>query len=277
MLSAEIPVPPVIQHRGPTFGRIFHSLLAAAAPHISIESTDFDVLKEEYPDADELRTYDAIIVSGSAASAYDPLPWIHALEKFLVRVYEEYPKIKLFGSCFGHQIVCQALLGALVEPDPNGWELGIQEIDLAPEFQRSLSPPNSSMRLQFIHADHVVLPDQLPSGWMRVGTTKHCAVQGVYEEGRVFTLQGHFEFDKFVNQETVKWLFGETWAKDRVWEALQSMEGADDAILVAEMIVQFFVAGSEKLARRDENVGKAEAALLGESMGVVLDDGLKVA
>ena len=59
------------------------------------------------------------------------------------------------------------------------------------------------------------------------------------QPGRVFTLQGHFEFDEFVNGETVKEFFrdrGEEWVEERLGEI---EKGDDDAGVVAEMVVRF--------------------------------------
>lgn len=58
------------------------------------------------------------------------------------------------------------------------------------------------------------------------------------QPGRVFTLQGHFEFDAFVNGETVKVFFedrGEEWVAERLLE----IKKGDDAEVVAEMVVRF--------------------------------------
>lgn len=62
------------------------------------------------------------------------------------------------------------------------------------------------------------------------------------QPGRVFTLQGHFEFDAFVNGETVKAFFedkGEEWVAER----LVGVEKGDDAGVVAEMVVRFALLG----------------------------------
>jgi GMP synthase-like glutamine amidotransferase len=250
MLNADIPVPNVFAQRAPTYGRIFHQLLTQASPNIKIQSTDFDVMQDEYPGS--LADFDAVIVSGSANSAYDDLPWIHKLDAYIRDVYVHHPRVKIFGSCFGHQIVCQSLLkeyGVKVEQDPNGWEIGVKEVKLHPRFQKAFKERTASvnladsMRLQFVHHDHVVIPspELLPTSWMSVGNTQHCAVQGVYEPGRVLTLQGHFEFDRFVNRECIKHFFESTWEAESLEEALAAIEADDDSKDAALMIVRFFL------------------------------------
>jgi GMP synthase-like glutamine amidotransferase len=250
MLNADIPVPNVFAQRAPTYGRIFNQLLGQASPNITIQSTDFDVIQDEYPRS--LENFDAIIVSGSANSAYDDLPWIHKLDAYIRDVYAHHTRVKIFGSCFGHQIVCQSLLkeyGVKVEQDPNGWEIGVKEVELHPRFRKVFGKRTNSvnladsMRLQFVHHDHVVIPspELLPTSWMSVGSTQHCAVQGVYEPGRVLTLQGHFEFDRFVNRECVKHFFEPTWEAERLEEALAAIEADDDSPDAARIIIKFFL------------------------------------
>lgn len=251
MLNAELPVPSVIVQRAPTYGLIFHELLARVSSDITIQSTDFDVMKEEYPAS--LLDFDAIIVGGSANSAYDDLPWIHKLDDYVREVYLHHPRIKIFGSCFGHQLVCQSLLkdyGVRVEVDPNGWEIGVKDVTLHKGFRdafkrevrkSNLDQVDAKMRLQFIHQDHVVIPspEAIPSSWITFGSTQHCAVQGIYQPGRVFTLQGHFEFDRFINSECVKMFFGE-WAPEELRSALEAIDADDDSLIAARMVLGFF-------------------------------------
>ncbi|KAF2867729.1 class I glutamine amidotransferase-like protein [Massariosphaeria phaeospora] len=306
ILNADLPVPAVRSSpHTATYGAIFHTLLSSAAsrlsqksatqktpsqhptqhptqtpplspspalppapaPTITITSTSFNILANAYPSSLSLPTTSALLITGSAASAYDDAAWIRRLERFLRSVYAEWPRVKVFGSCFGHQVVCRALLGGdvVVERDPKGWEIGVQEISLAPEFREGFgktarpllddhdctapsananAPLPPTLRLQFIHADHVRLrtPRALPPGWVVVGSTPHCAVQGVYQPGRVLTLQGHFEFDRFVNRETLR-VFGEGWGREVLEEGLAAVDQDDDARVVAEMVVRFLVEG----------------------------------
>ncbi|KAI0176839.1 class I glutamine amidotransferase-like protein [Pestalotiopsis sp. NC0098] len=257
MLNTDLPVPNVRAKLG-TYGTIFHRLLSDAATRISpttkVESADFDVVQGEYPVS--VSDFDAILITGSAASAYDNVEWIRVLDEYVLNVYQHHPRVKMFGSCFGHQLICQSLLrhlGVVVEKDPNGWELGRP---LTPDEETSREPESEaspSLRLQFVHADHVKIPDPgvLPPPWTIVGSSDHCAVQGVYEKDRVFTLQGHFEFDRFINTETIK-VFGALWKPDELNKALEAMNAEDDAERAAEMVMRFLMADVESQA----NVGR---------------------
>ncbi|KAF1962339.1 class I glutamine amidotransferase-like protein, partial [Byssothecium circinans] len=257
MLNADSPVPNVIS-RFETYGHMFHELLVAAAsrihPDVRIESTYHDVVQMQYPES--LADSDVVLITGSAASAYDDVEWIRRLDGYVSDVYTRHPHVKIFGSCFGHQLVCQSLLrpyGVRVEKDPNGWELGVKEIEVEDGFRKALGKGTQShsnsqecdgipetMRVQFIHADHVRIPslDSLPDSWLMMGQTKHCAVQGAYEPGRVLTMQGHFEFDLWINTEIIE-VFGATWKEDVLEQVLNSIDADDDSEAAAEMVIRF--------------------------------------
>lgn len=255
MLNADVPVPAVVTNRAPTYGRIFHELLSAATSHVQpdleIISDDFDVMKGNYPAS--LSDFDAIIISGSANSAYDDLEWVRKLNTYILNVYQNEPRVKIFGSCFGHQLMCQSLLnnrGVIVGPDPKGWEIGVHNITLHDRFRTTFTKNAAtlleefprSVRLQFVHHDHVVLPtiNSLPPTWMTVGSTDHCIVQGVYEPGRILTLQGHFEFDQFVNAETVKFFFPNL-VPEVLSQHLDAIHADDDAVAAARMVLAFLL------------------------------------
>lgn len=72
----------------------------------------------------ELTGYKGYIITGSNNSAYDNDPWIRELESFVQRFYARYGNIedpscpKLYGSCFGCQVIGKAL-GGHVERIPD--------------------------------------------------------------------------------------------------------------------------------------------------------------
>lgn len=287
MFNADTPVP-AVRPTHPTYGGIFHNLLSQAAGRIindltRIISDEFDVVQDQYPA--NPADYDAIVISGAAASSYDDLPWAKKLDSYVKMIWDEYPQVKMFGSCFGHQILCQSLLrdaGVRVEKDPTGYELGVQEIRLTDKFAKDLVhrglrsaggileqalPPTpgedgqttwtnheskQSMKLQMIHADQVVLPASgtLPTGFHNIGSSDHCRVQGVYHADRLLTYQGHFEFDRFINTETLK-VFGAKWDKERLDRGLKSMDADDDAPMGADCVLRFFMSGHTAFALGD--------------------------
>ena len=165
-------------------------------------------------------------------------------------MYHEYPSIKLYGSCFGHQVICKALFegrGVVVEKDPSGWELGVHTVDVSDDFVRhfpeALGSESQSLTLQFLHGDHVRLDNaSLPASICVVGSTPHCHNQGIYEPGRLLTLQGHPEFDQFITTEALKLVSQRVgWEPEFTKAAINSAMASDDAGLAADIMVRFFL------------------------------------
>ena len=294
ILDTDVPIPQVYAERG-LYSTQFRTLLRAAASRLNsqpveIHTTAFDAVGGCLPPLECLRTatsegsgplgpIDGILITGSAAAAYDIThqPWIAELQKFIQCVYAEYPEVKMFGSCFGHQIIAQALLGVdssscngstkdvdgkktavKVEYSPEGHEVGIVPITLDEQFKSAFpilsNLPTGSFRLQLIHGDRVVSVSDpnvvsLPDGWVNLGHTAKCSIQGLYKPSRVLTYQGHFEFDTFVNRETC-FAFAKrgNWPSEKVEKFVKQIEVAavpgkeddDDSKVAAEVVVQFF-------------------------------------
>lgn len=300
ILDVDVPVPAVYAARG-FYSSQFRALLQSAAarlnlPASSIYTTAFDVVGGSLPPLQALRSslrpttngaadeqtlnplalpIDGILITGATAGAYEAAkhPWIVPLQNFIQTVFDDFPHVKIFGSCFGHQIIAQAFLSShargasdstpppsvKVEHCPHGSEMGLASVKVNPEFSAhfpalsaSLPLPNE-MRLQMIHGDWVAfLPgqDKLPEPWLNVGSTEACPVQGLYYPGRVLTYQGHFEFDVFVNTEScLEFARRGGWDKIAVERYLGLIargrvegivEDADDSKAAAEVVVLFF-------------------------------------
>lgn len=144
--------------------------------------------------------------------------------------------------------------------------MGIQPITLQPSFTARFPPlaratAQNPFRIQLIHGDIVVptpeteaVADQagvsLPAPWSSIGSSAQCAIQGLYNPGRVLTYQGHFEFDTFANGELMH-EFGRrgSWSAAVVAEYQEQIyrsripgleEEDDDAKAAAEAVLLFF-------------------------------------
>ncbi|GFF44778.1 putative glutamine amidotransferase-like protein C13C5.04 [Aspergillus udagawae] len=301
ILDLDVPVPTVYATRGLYSSQFTRLLVSAAArlsqslnKEITISTSSYDAVGGILPPAhllhpsppgpggkeSEKRSINGILLTGSSASVYraDQHPWISSLQAFLNDVYVNYPHIKLFGSCFGHQMLARTLVpGCMVEACPGGYEVGVHAIALEGEFVTRFGfpllsslisapaaegPGRKEMRLQLVHGDWVVSERGLPDDWVNVGSTSRCPIQGLYRPGRVLTFQGHFEFDVFVNRETCL-EFGRRWGWDgEVVEgylrAIEAGDGEDDAEVAAEMVVCFF-AGEDM---RAPDSGQREAKMM---------------
>jgi len=106
------------------------------------------------------RDADGFIITGSSSSVTERLPWMLRTEELVRGIADA--GTPLFGICFGHQIVGQAL-GGLVAKNPRGREIGTQTVRV---LQHSpLDPILEGLPREF-HANHTHVDSvvQLPKG-----------------------------------------------------------------------------------------------------------------
>ncbi|KAK7423431.1 hypothetical protein QQZ08_009111 [Neonectria magnoliae] len=157
----------IARERG-QFDKIFAAWVCAAVEarnkkktvkeRVVVELKGWNIVdKDQYPDLNDI---DALIVTGSTSSVYEDQLWIHQLSNFIqgsfinikaqyyhpsitaseIDVYENQSHVKIYGGCFGHQIVSQALLssyGLGVQKSPNGWQVGVHSVSLRRSFRQS--------------------------------------------------------------------------------------------------------------------------------------------
>lgn len=255
VLNCDRIVPASRAAYGQLYSERFAAVLTAAADrlgmHGRVRFSAYDVPEGEYPVPSAI---DGIIMPGAIAATYDSDPWIAVLRTYLQRVYRDYPKVRMFGACFGHQLICEALLGphgARVIPNPQGYEIGVESIKVNPAVVRhapwlELGGRGDSgeleLRMQLCHGD-VVAPLSVPDGWICIGSTPKCAVQGLLEPSRVLTFQFHFEFDSHMMADFLKHFFAQDsrFSDKALRQAFERIRADDDADLVAEWVVRFFL------------------------------------
>ncbi|KAF9524926.1 class I glutamine amidotransferase-like protein [Crepidotus variabilis] len=171
----------------------------------------FDVVsKMEYPSSQDEDQYDCMMLTGSAASAYENLEWINILVDYVARIAESKPNIKLIGICFGHQIIARALGSACV---PNGgkWEVGPTPIHLTDLGRRIFGSDKDTLTIQQMHRDHV---PSVPPNFHLLASTAITPNQGMVKflgnpplddktssnlpPIQIITVQGHPEFTESV-------------------------------------------------------------------------------
>ncbi|KAH6668500.1 class I glutamine amidotransferase-like protein, partial [Halenospora varia] len=230
----------------PLFEELFGSPGQEGVPAVTPIISSYDVVQGEYPTS--LNGVDVVVITGSSASVNDGHKhWIYKLQLFMKTVWYFEPHIKLFGSCFGHQILCKTILGLDVKRIK--WEIGVQPIILSSDFIGEFSTATSSkppkpMRIQLVHQDHVILPPDgiLPPNCMIIGRSAGCQIQGVYWPRRMLTFQGHPEFDRHICRETTKSFLVEDLEMDSDLrkESLQAIDQDDDSWWTRQAIWSFF-------------------------------------
>ncbi|KNG44675.1 hypothetical protein TW65_08600 [Stemphylium lycopersici] len=256
---------PDSQEETSSFGVVLGELLKKAGdehdPSLGIETAMQYVVEPDggvIPKPEEIsEDIHAILITGSCWDAHGDDPWILKLMQFIRDVWINRPDIRFTGICFGHQILCRTL-GATVKPQKNGeWELSHQPIYLSNIGRELFDLPatESKIHLHQMHLDHVVNPpspdttDLIPKGtkvhvW---GTSEHTGVQGVYIQKRLFTTQGHMEFDeKLVKRQLQMRVDSGSVDKKDANGAAERADWMHDGLLVAKAVLRFFHGDDDK-------------------------------
>lgn len=118
VLQTGDPVPSVEARRG-SFARMIQDVIG---PLWSGDYTVSDARTGEPPPAENVA---AIVITGSASNVPNREPWMLRTEAWLRDVVGA--KVPVFGICFGHQILAQALGGEVIR-NPRGREIGTTTI-----------------------------------------------------------------------------------------------------------------------------------------------------
>jgi GMP synthase-like glutamine amidotransferase len=149
------------------------------------EFKTFNILDDEFP-KDHLEC-DGWIVTGSPHGVYEDHSWIPTVSQLINNVYEA--NLPIFGVCFGHQLIAQAL-GGHVEKSEKGWGLGLHtyQVNNKPDYMSNLS---EEVTLNICHQDQVLQP---PQGATVYAKSEFCENAGFYIKDKVLTMQAHPEF-----------------------------------------------------------------------------------
>ena len=149
------------------------------------EFKTFNILDDEFP-KDHLEC-DGWIVTGSPHGVYEDHSWIPTVSQLINNIYET--NLPIFGVCFGHQLIAQAL-GGHVEKSEKGWGLGLHtyQVNDKPDYMSNLS---EEVTLNICHQDQVLRP---PQGATVYAKSEFCENAGFYIKDKVLTMQAHPEF-----------------------------------------------------------------------------------
>lgn len=145
-----------------------------------------------FPDDLINRGYTHVIHSGSALSINEPASFTDKAVKFIKDARDK--GVWQMGICFGHQLVCRALLGEqAVRSSPKGFEVGWKNVSFT-ESATGLFNINHTERVWQHHFDEVTA---LPEGSELLGTNDHSKIQAYINYSQhLLGTQFHPEFNK---------------------------------------------------------------------------------
>jgi GMP synthase-like glutamine amidotransferase len=210
----------------PTFGRyggMFQTLLGPDHAY-----TVYDVQAGQLPAAPGEQ--DAWLITGSAAGAYDPLPWIEPLSDFLRAAKGEVP---LVGVCFGHQIMAQAFGGQVVKSE-RGWGVGLHRYAIERPQTWTDAP---SVAIPASHQDQVVT---LPPGATVVGGSAFTPFGMLSYGGQsAISMQFHPEFDPAYAAALIEARRGTRYTDPEADAAIATLHQPNDRARVGGWIATF--------------------------------------
>lgn len=134
------------------------------------------------------RDADAFVITGSSSSVTERAPWMLRAEGFIREIVSA--RTPLFGICFGHQMVAQAL-GGEVTKNPRGREIGTARVDRIADDPIFAGLPRT-FDVQATHVDSVA---RLPQGARVLATTSLDPYAAFAVGPLVKAVQFHPEFD----------------------------------------------------------------------------------
>ena len=177
-------VPASLRGRFGPYPRMFETMFERTGMGFS-----FDMVAasdgEPLPDPGSLE---AIVITGSPAGVYDPLPWMDPLRAFIRRAYAE--KTPMLGICFGHQIMADAL-GGHVRKSEKGWGLGRHSYRVAqpPSFMQDAG---AELAVACSHQDQVITAPAEADIILASDFTPNAGLS--YRNGAALSFQPHPEF-----------------------------------------------------------------------------------
>lgn len=174
-----------------TFSQMFSRLLCS-------ENDCCDVYNVAQGDKlpEDITSYDGYVLTGSHYNIRDMKDWYNDVVHLIQSIAYSYSHIKVYGSCFGCQMIAYALGGQVDRNPKQNFILKAENIILEDSFCDIFNTADKRGNLTLIesHGDQVHL---LPPGAIRLGSSQSCENE-IYicgSKNNILACQGHPEFE----------------------------------------------------------------------------------
>ena len=174
---------------------------------------------------------DAWLITGGAAGAYDPEPWIGQTLDFLRAARGQ---AAMVGVCLGHQLMAQAFGGQVIK-SPKGWGVGENQYRVL--THEPWMDGATTIRLPASHQDQVVEAPPGAQVWAASDFTPFAGL--IYPNDRAISMQPHPEFDPAYAIELIETRRDGPLTPDQADRAIASYSGPDDRARVGGWINTF--------------------------------------
>ena len=147
------------------------------------EFKTFNILDSVFPESHQ--ECDGWIVTGSPHGVYEDHDWIPTVSQLIIEIYRA--QLPIFGVCFGHQLIAQAL-GGHVEKSIKGWGLGLHTYEINNKTELALKNKDFIKTAEDVHKlKHKISILGLQKGYVIATDYENNLKEGNY------TLQEDFE------------------------------------------------------------------------------------
>ncbi len=206
---------------------------------LNADYTAYPVLDDNFPTS--AQEADLWVITGSKFGAYEDHSWVPPLEAFIREVRAA--NRLMFGICFGHQIIAQAL-GGVVRKSEKGWGLGIHEYQTTPDWPQELGEAPGKIAIQAYHQDQV---EEKPHSAVTIASTTFCEHGALWYPGFAITIQGHPEFAKPFASALIESRRGSVLMDEDVVQGLRNMAIEDNRAMLASLVKKFLIGRTEQV------------------------------
>ena len=127
-----------------------------------------------------LPAHDGYVITGSEKGVYDEAEWMDPLREFIRAARDA--SVPVFGVCFGHQIMADAM-GGKAEKVDKGFVIGARDFDT----------PNGPFAAHAMHQDQVT---KVPPGARVTASAPYCPVAALAYDFPALSVQFHPEYGR---------------------------------------------------------------------------------